>query len=965
LGKSLVITEKPSVASDIASALGGFEDCDGFFENDEFVVTFAVGHLFELLPPEEIDPEYKRWTLANLPILPESFSYRPKKGQSDRIRTIKKLLDRSDIDVVVNACDAGREGELIFREIVEHFDSDKPMRRLWLRSMTNQAILDGFAALRPGEEFDGLAAAAACRARSDWLIGMNATRALTKRLKSRKEKTAWSAGRVQTPTLALLVARELEVLAHVPKPFWRIAATFNHDGRTWTAAWFAPDFEAGADEDAREDRIFDEERARAIVARVSGQQGEASEKRKPSRESPPTLFDLTSLQREANRRFGWSARRALSAGQRCYERHKILTYPRTASRCLPNDYRAIVDEVLETFAGVGAREDDGFADYAASAARLQRDGLENEKRIFDDAGVSDHFAIIPTGTLPAEPLTGDDRRLFDLVMRRFLGAFHPPALWERVERICLVDGESFRARARVLKEPGWRSVLPPAATENEQEELVALAPGQSEVEGVDVVASSAEVEDDHTRPPPRITEARLLSLMENAGQQIEDEDLAAAIDEKGIGTPATRADVIENLIAKGYVVRADKALRPTVKGIRLIDTLNRIHIERLTSPRLTGDIEYHLGEVERGARSAEDFMAEMSTYASEIVETAKQFEYDALYDLNEDLGDCPACKRPVIEMAWFYRCKPEPDVSQEEDCPVRFWKDTSGRYLDRGTARTLIQEGKTGELDGFTARNGRTYRGVLELLPDEDWKVKVRSLGYNEGAGVSDQPEYEVNPEPLGPCPLGEGCQVFESPTQFLCERALKKAEESQDSAAADESASKSCGFVLPRTVCKREIVREEADVYLKTKNTGLLTEFTSRFGRPFSATLVLKPNGRHGFEFQPRAGGGRKKASGSKKRGKKASTKKATAKKASTKKATAKKASTKKATAKKAAGKATAKKAAPGAAAAKTTRKKAGNSAASSRKTTGKKASSAPSGAAAVEKQSVREKRPKPPSDG
>jgi hypothetical protein len=316
-------------------------------------------------------------------------------------------------------------------------------------------------------------------------------------------------------------------------------------------------------------------------------------------------------------------------------------------------------------------------------------------------------------------------------------------------------------------------------------------------------------------------------------------------------------------------------------------------------------------------------------------------------------------------MAWFYRCKPEPDVSQEEDCPVRFWKDTSGRYLDRGTARTLIQEGKTGELDGFTARNGRTYRGVLELRPDEYWKVKVRSLGYNEGAGVSDQPEYEVNPEPLGPCPLGEGCQVFESPTQFLCERALKKAEESQDSAAADESASKSCGFVLPRTVCKREIVREEADVYLKTKNTGLLTEFTSRFGRPFSATLVLKPNGRHGFEFQPRAGGGRKKASGSKKRGKKASTKKATAKKASTKKATAKKASTKKATAKKAAGKATAKKAAPGAAAAKTTRKKAGNSAASSRKTTGKKASSAPSGAAAVEKQSVREKRPKPPSDG
>jgi len=930
LGKSLVITEKPSVARDIASALGGFTDHDGFFENEEFVVTFAVGHLFELLPPEEIDPEYKRWTLANLPILPERFSYKPKQGQSERIRTIKKLLGREDIETVVNACDAGREGELIFREIVDHLASEKPIRRLWLQSMTNQAIIDGFGALRPGEELDGLAAAAACRARTDWLIGMNATRALTKRLKSRKEKTAWSAGRVQTPTLALLVARELEVLAHVPKSFWRINGSFEHAGRSWTAAWFDPDFEAGADEDAKEDRIFDEARAEAIVARVSGQAGEASETRKPSRESAPALFDLTSLQREANRRFGWSARRALSAAQRCYERHKILTYPRTASRCLPSDYRAVVDEVLSSLAGAEGRDDDGFADYAASAARLQNDGLQNEKRIFDDAGVTDHFAVIPTGTLPAEPLTGDDRRLFDLVTRRFLGAFHPPAVWERVERICVVEGESFRARARVLKEPGWRAVLPPANPENEQEELVALAPGQSEVEGVAVTAPSAEVEADQTRPPPRVTEARLLSLMENAGKQIEDEDLAAALDEKGIGTPATRADIIENLIAKSYVVRADKALRPTVKGIRLIDTLNRIHIERLTSPELTGDIEFNLGEVERGARSAEDFMAEMATYASEIVETAKHFEYDALYDLNEDLGNCPACKRPVIEMAWFYRCKPEPDVSQEDDCPVRFWKDTSGRYLDRGTARTLIQEGKTGELDGFTARNGRTYRGILELLPDEDWKVKVRSLGYNEGAGVSDQPEYEVNPEPVGVCPFEQDCRVHESPTQFLCERALKRAEEAQDAkakaakeggAAEAKTAKKrkaaktevdvaeqGCGFVLPRTVCKREIARDEAEVYLKTKNTGLLTEFTSRFGRPFAATLVLKPNGRHGFEFQPREGG-RKKGAGKKKTAKKTPAKKSGAKKKA-KKSAAKKAATKKPGARKKAKKSASKKA-------------------------------------------------------
>ncbi len=782
MAKSLVITEKPSVARDVAAALGGFAEHDGYSENDDYVVTYAVGHLFELLPPEEIDPEYKRWTLANLPILPERFSYRPKSGRSDRIRTIKKLLARKDVDAVINACDAGREGELIFREIVDHLDSHKPILRLWLQSMTNHAIRSGFDSLQPGERFEGLAAAAECRARSDWLIGMNATRALTKRLKTRKEKTAWSAGRVQTPTLALLVARELEILAHRPRPYWRITATFAHAGNEYDAAWFDPAFAPGDDDQRKEDRIFDEPRAQAILARVQGHAGVASETRRPSRESAPPLFDLTSLQREANRRYGWSARRALSAAQRCYERHKILTDPRTASRCLPSDYRSVVDDVLACFAAA-SDHGEGFQDFARSAKHLQGAGLRNEKRVFDDKGISDHFAVIPTGTLPAEPLTGDDKRLYDLVVRRFLGAFHPAALWERVERVTEVEGESFRSRARVLKERGWRSVLPPASEESSGSELLPLAPGEAEVHGVEVENRAAELAADQTRPPPRISEGRMLSLMENAGKQIEDEDRAAVLHEKGIGTPATRADIIENLIAKGYTVRVDKALRPTVKGIRLIDTLNRIQIDRLTSPELTGDIEFHLLQVERGDRQAADFMQEICDYASAIVERAKTFEYEELYDEEDILGACPnpACRKPVIEMAWFYRCKPEPDVEREDDCPVRFWKDTSGRYLDKETVRTLVRDGKTGEPDGFTARSGRTYRGYLELLPDEDWKVKVRSLGYNEGAGVSDAVEYEVNPEPLARCPFEEECQVVESPTQFICERALKESGDAQD----------------------------------------------------------------------------------------------------------------------------------------------------------------------------------------
>ncbi|HYB11954.1 MAG TPA: DNA topoisomerase [Myxococcota bacterium] len=855
MAKALVITEKPSVARDIAAALGGFTAHEGYFESEDYVLSFAVGHLFELLEPEEIDPKYKRWLLDDLPILPEEFRFKPKSGQAERIRTLKKLIQRDDVDRIVNACDAGREGELIFREIVKHFGNRKPVHRLWLQSMTDDAIREGFAALRPGVDFEGLGAAAECRAYSDWLIGMNATRALTKRLKSRKERTAWSAGRVQTPTLALLVERELEVLAHVPRPYWRVTGTFEHDGQSYTGTWFDPAFQAGPDEEARDDRIFDEGRAQAIVRAVRGQTGTAEETRKPSRESAPPLFDLTSLQREANRRFSWSAKRTLGAAQRCYEQHKILTYPRTDSRCLPEDYRATVRRVLATFAGA-ARHDAPVAmgEYATAAAHLEREGLENEARSFDNSGVSDHFAIIPTGTLPTASLSGDDRRLFDLVVRRFLGAFYPAALWVRVERTTEVSGERFRTRARSLQEPGWRAVLGGEAGEDEGV-LAPLRRGQDEARGVAVRTPLAEAVAEETKPPARITEARLLSLMENAGQQIEDEDLAAVLHEKGIGTPATRADIIENLIAKGYAVRLGKALRPTVKGIRLIDILRRVHIDRLASAALTGEIEKHLLDVEKGRRTAADYMDEIADYAREIVDRARDFEFDEVYPDQQPLGPCPRCGKPVYERSWFYRCAEEPGTPEDQVCPLRIWKDTSGRYIDRASASALIREGKTGVLDGFTARDGRTYRGRLEL-DRERWSVKVRSEGWAEGEQAHATPEYEVNTEPLGRCPREEDCKVIESSTYFVCERKLKEEQKGKD-----DSLPKSCGFQLPRTVCKREITREEALVYLRTGRTELLTDFTSRFGRPFSATLVLKESGRHGFEFPPRAPRGGKAA--------------------------------------------------------------------------------------------------------
>jgi DNA topoisomerase-3 len=900
VGKSLVITEKPSVARDIVAALGGFTDRDGYWESDEYVVTFCVGHLLELLAPEDLDPVYKRWTLDTLPILPEEFKVKPKSGVSDRIRIIGKLLKREDVEEVVNACDAGREGELIFREIVEYHQTRKPTRRLWLQSMTRDAIRQGFQELKPGANYDSLSDAAKCRSYSDWLIGMNATRALTRRLQSRRERVAWSAGRVQTPTLAILVGREVEILSHRPRAYWRVEAKFGASGHEYSGNWFDPDFRAPeADEEAKEDRIFDESRANAIAEAVRGREGRARETRKPSRETAPPLFDLTSLQREGNRRFGWSARRTLNAAQRCYETHKLLTYPRTDSRCLPNDYRQTVDNVIQTFSEAGPLQQE--------ARRLAERGLQNTGRTFDDSKVSDHFAIIPTGKLPEQELSGDDARLFDLVSRRFLASFYPPAIWNRVERITEVEGHSFRSRSRTLDEPGWREVMGQA--QQEDQALPPLAPGRDEVDGIESRTLEVETRPEETKPPARVTEARLLSLMENAGQAIEDEDLADAMHEKGIGTPATRADIIENLIQKGYVTRLGKALRPTVKGMRLVDSLRRIQVNRLASPELTGELEYQLREVEHGRRSREQFMKDIVEYTTQIVDRTRGFDYDDLYRDDASLGTCPCeKKRPVFEQAWFYRCEPDPNVDPDEDCEFRIWKDKAGRYMDRSTVTELLEKGETRELDGFMSRDGRTYHGVLKL---EGKELKLHAVSGLEGERAA-LPEYEVNDAPLAPCPLDCGSEVIETATHFICRSGAEKAEAHRQAAARAETsaekkaareaalADKPCPFVLPRTVCRREIARDEAEGYLKNRRTELLSDFISRFGRPFQAVLFLKENGRHGFEFANRTGTGRKKTTRKKTTRKKTAGKKTARKKTARKKTAGATATRKKAARKK-----------------------------------------------------------------
>jgi DNA topoisomerase-3 len=857
MSKGLIITEKPSVARDIASALGGFDTKETeYFESDQFIVSWAVGHLLEFLPPEEIDPKYKRWVLEDLPIIPTEFEYAPKTGQSERLRVLKKLYSRDDVSHVINACDAGREGELIFREIIWYFhkfkNAPKPrkMERLWLSSMTKEAIRDGFRNLQAGHLFDGLSDAAVCRSEADWLIGINATRALTRRMKTRSEKTAWSAGRVQTPTLALLVDRELENLTHRPTPFWRLQASFDAGDHKYHGIWFNPKFVADPDRPEKDDWIKTEAEAQQIAEAITGKTGVASETRKLAKESARPLFDLTTLQREANSRFGFSARRTLQAAQRLYESHKVLTYPRTDSKCLPADYRNHVDNAIAEFAQGGP--------YQAFARNLKKDGLRNTRRIFDDSKVSDHFAIIPTGG-KVPNLDGDDQRIYDLVVKRFLAAFYPPAEWIRVERETVVEGHSFRTRSRFLDNPGWyevygkeaadeETVLPPLGRTKEllKAQLAAGLKGEEvpdvASEGQPVRTETTQFESDETRAPARYTEARLLSLMENAGRQVDDEEINFIMRGKGLGTPATRADIIENLVSKQYARRAERTIRATPKGILLIDLLRRMHADRLASPILTGEMEMRLQEVEQGQRTRADYTREVVEYTIDIVEKAKSFQYDDLYANDEPLGPCPTAPGlQVVERSRFYCSE---DNQGKSDVGVGFiiWKERNGRYLDRTTIRELLQYGETPLLDGFLSAQGQGYKGRLKL--DEKGELQLVS---EDGSPVGSGTVAEISPDalPLTRCPFGKDRQIFETDSTYQCQC---------DDSCKEAYPKIKTVAVLPKVVCKREMKPEEAKQFFEQGRTEEFDDFTSRYGRPFKAKLVLKDNGKHGFEFAPRA---------------------------------------------------------------------------------------------------------------
>jgi len=724
MGKTLVIAEKPSVGQDLARVLPGpFEKHEGWLEGPDHTVTWSVGHLVQLAEPDQYDDKFKKWRMADLPIVPDRFKLVVRDERSKKQLTVlTRQLGREDVDEVINACDAGREGELIFAWVYEKAKAKKPVRRLWLSSMTKSAIKDAFAHLRPADEMQPLEAAARSRSEADWIVGMNATRAATIRLRSSFDG-AVSLGRVQTPTLALVARREEEIRAFVPEPYWLVDARFAATGERL----YAGRYHAGP-----KPRLATAQEAEAIVAACVGRSGTITKlETKEARERAPLLYDLTSLQRDANTRFGFSATRTLGSAQRLYEEHKLLTYPRTSSRFLTSD---MVAEIKPTAELVGAN-----ADYAAGARYVTALDVLPLARVVDDAKVGDHHAIIPTNSpQKLDRVRDDDLKVYDLVARRFLAVFHPEAVFENTRVETTVEEHVFRTRGKVLVVPGWRGVYGESAEpaergdddEGTEQALPKLEQGEpADVRGVESLAKE-------TKPPRRYSEASLLGAMETAGKLVDDDELREAMKDSGIGTPATRASIIERLIAVGYLERDGRSLVCTEKGLNVIRLLGE---HPLTSPGLTGQWEHRLTKIEHGEDSRRAFMAAIVEFAQSTVGELDEKLKDVRIP-RANLGPCPVCGHDIVENRKGYSCWSREDPG----CGFVIWKAKAGKQLSVAVARELIRTGRTEkQVTGFKGRSGRSFRAKLALMQTEEgrWRVEFDEPWAQEGAKP---PEAEV-----------------------------------------------------------------------------------------------------------------------------------------------------------------------------------------------------------------------------
>jgi DNA topoisomerase III len=827
MSRSLIVCEKPSVAQDVAKALLGAsaKKVRDHWEGPDAIVAHAVGHLVEQVDPDAYDARYKKWRYEDLPIVPESFRYTPRDSRAAKqLKSLHALMGREDVDQIVNACDAGREGELIFKLILETAPERaraKRVRRAWFSSMTHKAIRDAFAALRDNEAMRPLEAAARARSEADWLVGMNATRAAT--TKAGSVRKVLSLGRVQTPTLALIVNRDLAIADFVPQDYWEVEARFAAPGGArYSGLWH----------EGSTTRLPEAGPAEAIAAAARGARGVVeSLETKPHVEQPPLLFDLTSLQREANQRFGFSASRTLRAAQALYDEHKLVTYPRTSSRYLSGD---MVGQLKGIASGVGAAARD-YADAARRVLALERLPLG---RVVNDAKVGDHHAIIPTeGDHDLSPLGRDERRIYDMVARRFLAAFHPPARFERtvVETRCA--GHLFRSRGKVMIEAGWRSVYGEAPDAPSPAPAAAGSPDEPEQalpqleRGMPVECAEAEALAKRTKPPARYSEGTLLRAMETAGKLVEDDEAAEAMKDAGIGTPATRAATIERLVDAGYVEREGRSLRATEKGVGLIRMLGD-HL--LTRPELTGRWEQRLNRIERGEERAEDFRREIDDFTREVVAWFADKQRGDLRVEREPLAPCPTpgCGGQVVEYPKSYGCNSYRG-KEEPGCGYTLWKQQNGRTISREEALEHIAAGRSSKdladerevigpcptpgCDGRIVERARSFGCTSWKSRSEPgcgyviWKrVRGQKGAVDAEAARAMVARGETNAapaparEPIGPCPTpGCGGQIVENSRAYGCTSWRSRK-------------NPGCGFVIWKREKGHEVTREEAAARLE-----------------------------------------------------------------------------------------------------------------------------------------------------
>ena len=817
MAKTLIIAEKPSVAGDIARVLGGFTKHAEYFESDDYVLSSAVGHLLEIAAPEEFEVKRGKWSFAHLPVIPPHFDVHPIAKSEARLKVLAKLLKRKDVTAIINACDAGREGELIFRYIMQATKTSKPLSRLWLQSMTPAAIRDAFTRLRSDEEMQPLADAARSRSEADWLVGINGTRAMTAFNSKAGGFYLTTVGRVQTPTLMIVVDREQKIRKFTARDYWEVRATFAAKAGNYEGRWFDPAFKRDEnDPEQRENRLWDKASAEKIAGACRGKTGTVSEESKPSTQLSPMLFDLTSLQREANGRFGFSAKVTLSIAQELYERHKALTYPRTDSRHLPEDYLPTVKTTLEALAG-----ESGLAPFAREIVKSK--WIKPNKRIFDNNKISDHFAIIPTPQ-PPKNLNEVQQKIYDLVVRRFMAVFYPPAEYLVTTRITEVASHKFKTEGKILVKPGWLAIY----GKDEQQEsanLPAVAKGERPpVEAIEALALA-------TRPPARYSEATLLSAMEGAGKLIEDDELRDAMAQKGLGTPATRAAIIERLIAEKYLVREGRELIPTAKAFQLMTLLNGLGVNELTQPELTGEWEYKLLQMERGKLKRSSFMKEISRITERIVKRAKEYDSETIPgDYATLRTPCPHCGGTVKENYRRFAC---------DACEFSISKTPGGRQFELDEVETLLRERTIGPLQGFRSKMGRPFAAILRIVPDKDSNNLKLEFDFGQGNGDGEAEDIDfTGQQALGPCPKCKG-QVYEHGMNYLCENTPRK----------------QCDFRSGKIILRQEIQREQMAKLLATGRTDLLDGFVSnRNGRRFKAFLVKQPDGKVGFEFAPRA---------------------------------------------------------------------------------------------------------------